>query len=101
MIYKPKGHEEIIVEGKCITVLILKHPTIEMCGSGEWEAICGCTRVTFNDQYVTYTQKDAGGGRHLNGNYIEVVVPDKRQDKPIIKRSKKGETMNIFEFIGG
>ena len=93
---KPNGHEELHVKKGLI---FLSAHSEGMLGKAEFDVAEG-TDITFNDVYVTYTDKNkVSQYRELNGWFIKVYVHEKTDPQP--PKTLEERQMDIFEVLGG
>lgn len=93
----PDGHKEIhVAKGE---ILLTKYANHKICGKGEWEAITTAKNITFNDVWVTYTDKEGKGHyRELNGWFLEVYAYTEPEIKEATPEDKQ---ITIFDILGG
>lgn len=94
----PNGHEELHVSCGCF--IIQKHPKEEDCGKGELYAWHYAKNMTFNDEYITFTDENGTGNMiPLKGWILSVIPKDIVLSKDKQKKLPEREQMTIFDFL--
>lgn len=106
MIYRPNGHEEIHV--KKGSVVLKKYEDITKCGKGEFRVHALCENITFNDKYISFTERHFPETNRTEGHcicldgamegwFVEVVVSDNVKEEP---EEPKEQQISIFDLLG-